>query len=242
MTWPPWKKWVLDHLDADLLLCGGLYSDSEFTQFAKYIINPTEMCDLDAFDSLPGETFGKNAKPVAKILLSWRNELWKYIIGNKLDEKYDMFIISRSDIIWTGPHPILDCEHIWCINGGFHLGLCDRHMAVPRKFLEPVLTIAKIENLENTFKILNEKFREGVAHGYAHCLFNFESFMYCRFKERGLLEHIGLSPFPMYSILSDGTAGIPDELDGDQETITWPFTIIHNYLSPRGLFVGRAQK
>ena len=129
------------------------------------------------------------------------------------------------------------------MNGEFHLGLCDRHMVVPQRFLKDVITIAHFENPAKTLEILGEKFREGIRDGYAQCLFNLESFLYCRFKERGLLEHVGLCPFPTHLIYANGEPKFLEELDADQTVLTWPYTIIHNYISPKsGFFSGRALK
>ena len=242
ITWEPWKKMVLDHLNADLILCGNVEHDNQFRRRAMHIFTTDAICDLSMFDGLPGLTFGKDSKPAGKMILSFRNDLWNNLVKHNLHEKYDMYIISRSDMLWTGPHPTLDTEHIWCVNGEFHLGLCDRHMVVPRQYLRQVLTVAHIENPTKTFQILHEKYNEGLKYGYAHCLFNLESFLYCRFKERGLLEHLGLSPFPMYLTDPEGKPRVPEELSSDTDTLTWPFTIIHHHLSPRGMFTGRAQQ
>jgi hypothetical protein len=241
LTLEPLKKWVLDPLGADLILCGNIEPNNQFRQYAKYVFSPGNICDMSVLDGVPGPIFGKDAKPVGKMILSLRNDLWLNLVKHSLDKEYDSFIISRSDNLWTGPHPILDQNYIWCLNGEFHLGLCDRHMVVPRKFLEAALTIARVDDHLKTFHFLNEKFREGLRDGYAHCLFNLESFLYCRFNERGLLEHVGLSPFPMHLIHSDGKPKLIDELEPDQTTLTWPYMIIHKHISQKsGCFSGRA--
>jgi hypothetical protein len=243
-TLEPWKKWVLDPLKADLILCGNVEPNNQFRQFAKYVFDPEDASDLSLLDGLPGHLgASQGAGNCGRLTLHLRNDLWNNLVKHGLDQEYDSFIISRSDYVWTGPHPILDQNYIWCMNGEFHLGLCDRHMVIPRRFLKDVITIAHFENPEKTIGFLREKYNEGILDGYAHCLFNLESFMYCRFKERGILEHVGLSPFPMHLIYSNGEPKFAEELDADQKTLTWPYTIIHNYISPKsGFFSGRALK
>lgn len=243
LTLEPLKKWVLDPFKADLILCGNIEPNNQFRQIAKYVFSPEDSSDLSLLDRLPGHLGASQGNGnCGRLTLHLRNDLWNSLVKHGLDKEYDVYIISRSDILWKGFHPVLDKDYIWCVNGEFHLGLCDRHMVVPKRFLKDVITIAQIEDPEKTFKIFEEKFREGLEKGYANCLFNLESFIYCRFKERGLLEHTGLSPFPMYLSDAAGKPRIPEELESDTETLTWPYTIIHNHLSKRGMFTGRAQK
>jgi hypothetical protein len=242
LTLEPLKKWVLDPLGADLILCGNIEPNNQFRQYAKYVFTPEDDSDLSLLDGIPGHLgLSQGVGNCGRLTLHLRNDLWNDLVKYGLDKEYDSFIISRSDNLWTGPHPILDQNYIWCRNGEFHLGFCDRHMVVPRTFLEAALTIAHFENPVKTFHFLNEKFREGLRDGYAHCLFNLESFIYCRFKERGLLEHVGLSPFPTHLIHSDGKPKYVEELNGDDTILTWPYTIIHNHISPKSdCFSGRA--
>jgi len=183
ITWEPLKKMVLDHLNADLILCGNVEHDNQFSHFAKYIFSPEDTTNLSLLDNLPGHLGASQGMGnCGRLTLHLRTDLWNNLVKHNLHEKYEMYIISRSDMLWTGPHPILDTDHIWCVNGEFHLGLCDRHMVVPRRYLRQVLTVAHIEDPRITFQILHEKYNEGLKYGYAHCLFNLESFLYCRFK------------------------------------------------------------
>jgi len=245
LTWEPWKKWVLDPLEADLALCGIIDDvDNPFSKFAKYVFRPGTKgtYDMSLFDNLGILNYG-SARPLSVSKMAWcfRDDLWSYLYEKGLHNEYDMFIISRSDILWNGPHPILDENHIWCVNGEFQLGLNDRHMVIPRRFLEQALRIFAIENPQLTFGIIRQKFIEGHAKGYAHCLMSLEPYIYCRFIERGLIQNVGLCPFPMYLTDEKGEARFKDELEADTATLTWPFTIIHNHLSDKnGTFIGRA--
>jgi hypothetical protein len=92
------------------------------------------------------------------------------------------------------------------------------------------------------FKILNEKLKHGFENGYYNALFNLESFVYCRFIERGLIEHLGLYPFPMYLCDAEGKSKIPGELKSDKTILTWPFKFIHEHISEDDIFSGRAVK
>jgi hypothetical protein len=243
ITWGPWKKFVLDHLDADLVLCGNVEDDNHFSNFATNIFKPEDQSDMSMIDNLPGH-LGNNGGNgnCGRLTMHLRIDLWNGLVEKGLVDKYDSFIISRSDILWNDYHPKLDTDHIWCLNGEFHLGLCDRHMVIPRRFLADALLIGKFEDPPKMFKILNEKFKHGCENGYYQCLFNLESFIYCRFIERGLIEHLGLYPFPMYLSDADGKSKMPGELESDKVVLTWPFKFIHEYMSASNFFNGRAVK
>jgi hypothetical protein len=245
LTWDPWKKWVLDHLGADLVLCGIIDDiDNPFSKFAKHVFRPGRKgtYDMELFDGSGILKFG-NGRPLSVSKMAWcfRDDLWAFLVEKGLHNEYDMFIISRTDILWTGPHPVLDENHIWCVNGEFQLGLNDRHMVIPRRFLEPALRIFHIEDLQKTIEVIRQKFIDGHWKGYAHCLLSLEPYIYCRFVERGLIQNVGLCPFPMYLTDAKGEARYKDELEADQATLTWPFTIIHNHISVKNdTFIGRA--
>jgi hypothetical protein len=115
-------------------------------------------------------------------------------------------------------------------------------MTVPQRFLEPALTVSTFEDPEALKQVLIEKLRMGYQFGYYNVLFTIESFIYCRFIERGLERYIGLSPFPMYLADGDGKPRIIEETRGSNEVLTWPYVIAHNHLSENGLFSGRAYK
>jgi len=242
LTWGPWKKWVLDHLAADLILCGNIDTESKFTENAIHVFKPGPIRDMSLLDHLKGGILGKDSKTSGRMQLSLRTDLWHHLIENNLHDKYDRYIISRTDNLWSGPYPDLDNEHIWCVNAEFHLGLCDRHMTVPQRFLEPALTVSTFEDPEALKQVLIEKLRMGYQFGYYNVLFTIESFIYCRFIERGLERYIGLSPFPMYLADGDGKPRIIEETRGSNEVLTWPYVIAHNHLSENGLFSGRAYK
>jgi hypothetical protein len=67
-------------------------------------------------------------------------------------DRYDRFIITRSDFAWLGPHPppsVLDPRHIWIPHGEDYEGLADRHLVAARAdvadcldLIEPILARA----------------------------------------------------------------------------------------------------
>lgn len=61
-----------------------------------------------------------------------------------LTERYDWFVITRSDFSWLVPHPLvqdLDPNHLYWMDGEHYGGLNDRHVVVPARHLEAVLGV-----------------------------------------------------------------------------------------------------
>ena len=63
---------------------------------------------------------------------------WLLLHGLQQDgviDRYDRFVITRSDFVWLCPHPplsVLDREAIWVPDGEDWGGLPDRHLVVSR--------------------------------------------------------------------------------------------------------------
>jgi len=118
LTWPGFKKFVLDELGADLITCGpDSYEDNDYTRNAKMnimseaVIQPDAKCNADA-------------------IIQHRINLY-----SNIPLQYDQYILTRADHMWFGPHPTLDPEHIWFMNCEFHFGIGDRHVVVPSEYL-----------------------------------------------------------------------------------------------------------
>ena len=157
LTWDSFEKFVLDPLNADLALCIGVDKDSPrdngFYRRAKYIWEYPEPQDYDdAFnhvkkdfgsnedwrillkvkDQWLGGVLGKDAHPAsAGILIFYRWLLAKKILANGLLEKYDRFIVTRSDFLYCAPHPplkFISRDNIWLPSGEDYGGYTDRHL------------------------------------------------------------------------------------------------------------------
>jgi len=89
------------------------------------------------------------------ILLFFRWFLLKNLIDNDLIEKYDRFIITRSDFIYQLPHPklhLMEKKHIWIPNGEQYGGYTDRHAILAKDniaFMRSGIAV-------NDFKILTD--------------------------------------------------------------------------------------
>lgn len=119
LTWPNFKKYVLDELGADLLVCGpDTGQKNEYNAFAKKKI-------------MSEATISADAKCNADAIIQHRRNLYLNV-----PLEYDQYILTRSDHMWNGPHPKLENDRIWFMNCEFHFGISDRHTVVPRKHLK----------------------------------------------------------------------------------------------------------
>jgi len=78
------------------------------------------------------------------ILIYYRWLLYQNLISNNIIENYDRFVITRSDFIYTLPHPSLDLmdgKHIWIPNEEHYGGYTDRHAILSKQNIESYLNI-----------------------------------------------------------------------------------------------------
>jgi hypothetical protein len=139
------------------------------------------------------------------IFFSWF--LLKNLREYGLMDKYDRFIITRSDFVYQLPHPTLDLlnpENIWIPDGEHHSGLCDRHAVLSRNHLEPYLNI-----MEQFFTRSNDYYRE-IQNSNK---WNMERILKMNLEKNGVADKVAKFPYIMYLIrttteLSRWTDGI----------------------------------
>lgn len=172
LTFGLFKKNVIDHLGADLCFCGdGTDSDNPFVTESKYkftIIQPETSWDLleEAFQEIiidscktpdhhwtkyieiPKQMFigGTKKEDSSKqsFLLYYRWFLLKKLREHGLLEKYDRFVITRSDYMWPFKHvdlELLDPVRVWVPAGECYGGVTDRHAVLSRHNIEEYLNI-----------------------------------------------------------------------------------------------------
>ena len=266
-TWDRFKKYVLDELNADLVLCIHVNDETDrsspYFTHAKYIFeyrNETN-CWSHAYDQMnpewrnmidiPGDWIGGVKQPIERkgsggILIFLRWFLYQNLL--KIDETWDRIILTRSDYFWTAPHPTLDNDHVWLVNSEFHGGLPDRHCIIPAAHFKNVLNVGVCTDHThiNMIQLMNSR----LSQGWGGFMYNVECFIYLRFLEMDMLKFVGF--FPMTMFLIDATSvdvhpefkvriRYPTELEASREIVTWPFHIEHTYIN-RGNFVGRVIK
>ena len=130
----------------------------------------------------------------AGILIFFRWFLLKNLMDNDLINKYDRFIITRSDFIYQLPHPkiefmnencicIPDCEH--------YFGYTDRHAVLSKKSIGPYL------NIFNNFVIRsNEYFMKMINKSD----WNLEQVIKFHLEQNNILHLVKEFPYVMYSV------------------------------------------
>jgi hypothetical protein len=70
------------------------------------------------------------------VVMFMRWFLLNRLVATGVLEQYDRFVITRSDFLWTAPHPplsILRPDAVWIPEGEAHGGVTDRHIVVSRQ-------------------------------------------------------------------------------------------------------------
>lgn len=241
LTWDSFKKNVLDILDADLALCiGESPENTDANQFWAHASHRWVVPEYDDFgegfdqvqrdrggedlewrqvltvpDQWLGGIKGENKHPgSAGILVYLKAKLLEFLEKEEIRQKYDRYVITRSDFIWELPHPKmdrLDPDSIWIPYGEFYWGVTDRHVVLSRKFLRPYLDLigpilSKSDQLIAEMKQYNAKPN-----------WNHEQYILFRLKSQGLGNKIRFLPYMMYSVreASTPTRWAEGELDSE---------------------------
>jgi hypothetical protein len=133
----------------------------------------------------------------SSILIFYRWLLLKKLKEEKLIDKYDRFIITRSDFFWPIKHPPLSSmslNNLWIPDGEGYGGYCDRYALVSKKdivdylsLIEPILTEPK-----KLFNLMKNKDN-----------WNLERYIKLYFKIKKLDKKTKFFPYIMYTVFSD---------------------------------------
>jgi hypothetical protein len=227
LTFPSFKRYVLDELNGDLALAltiDGKYDYANpFWQHAKYRWTAPDFDDYgEGFDlaqrwlcqehnipapnwrsllRLKGPWAGRIQSPdphpsASAILPFCRWLLLRGLLRDEVLDRYDRFVISRSDFMWLCPHPplsILDPREIWVPDGEHWGGLNDRHMVVSRRNL-----VNSLNGIEDILLYPDQLFEE-MKH---KAEWNDERFLAHHFRRKGLLRSTQVFPYVMYTARS----------------------------------------
>lgn len=170
IVWNSFKSNVLDELNADLALCISVPNDYDYSnpywQHAKYKWTCPEYSNwMDAFDYAKEVEFPNDFSTWKELLLSvednWCAPInghqgagailiffrWLLLRNLKIEgvlEKYDRFIVTRSDYFYMSPHPqmeLLPPEFLWLPDGEYYGSVTDRYAVLSRSNVEEYLNI-----------------------------------------------------------------------------------------------------
>ncbi|KXZ51745.1 hypothetical protein GPECTOR_11g191 [Gonium pectorale] len=147
---------------------------------------------LDPTDQHPGSS---------AILIFYRWFLLKNLFESKVVDKYDYFIVTRSDYYYVKPSPrmppYMNPNHIWIPEGEDYGGITDRHIVVSRKHVYAALNL-----MEPIIKDPNGLLKE--MEGYQE--WNLERYIKFRFEKQGILRHVRRFPRIMYAVRTSNTS------------------------------------
>jgi hypothetical protein len=119
---------------------------------------------------------------------------------NDLINKYKRFVIIRSDMMYTLPHPqldLLDKDNIWILDDEHYGGYCDRHVVLSQSNILQYINI-----LENMFINSNKYITEIIKNKD----WNMEKLLKLHFDIEKI-DNIKQMPYIMYSVRSkEGTS------------------------------------
>jgi len=132
----------------------------------------------------------------AGILIFFRWFLWKKLCESGAIDKYDRFIITRSDYIWRLEHPqlqLLKDDNIWIPNCETYEGITDRHTVIPKQHMENYCGLLQTMLDERSDDYFNKMMEISMK-----CHFNLEKFILFHLKECGI--EYNFFPYVMFTI------------------------------------------
>lgn len=133
----------------------------------------------------------------AGILIFFRWFLMKNLKDSDLINKYDRFVITRSDFLYQLPHPkinLLNEDNIWIPDGEGYKGYTDRHVILSKKNINSYLNILNNMVLKSNDYIIKMK---KIGHRW-----NLERLIKFHLKQNNVNHLVKHFPYIMYSVRS----------------------------------------
>jgi hypothetical protein len=130
----------------------------------------------------------------AGILIFYRWLLLSNLLKNNLINKYDRFIITRSDFTWLLPHPsleLLDKNYIWVPNGEHYRGITDRHVVISGKYIISYL------NILECFVLKSKDYFSKLKN---HDSWNLEQIIKFHLEQEGIFNKVKFFPYVMFTV------------------------------------------
>ena len=130
----------------------------------------------------------------AGILIFFRWFLLKNLIDTDLINKYDRFIITRSDYIYQLPHPKIERmneKYIWIPDSEYYDGYTDRHVVLSKNNIESYLNIFHHFVLRSNEYFMKMKNKQD---------WNLEQVIKFHLEQNNVLHLVREIPYIMYSV------------------------------------------
>ena len=130
----------------------------------------------------------------AGILIFFRWFLLENLYKHDIINKYDRFIITRSDFIYRLPHPkveMMNPENIWIPDAENYGGYTDRHVVLSKQHVTPYL------NILNNFVTRSNEYFMKMKNTYGWSL---EKVIKFHLEQNDVLKFVKEFPYVMYSV------------------------------------------
>src|SRR5205807_4608975 len=136
---------------------------------------------------------------VTGLLIFYRWFLLKNLIDYNLLDKYDFFIITRSDYMYQLPHPHIELfsnDSIYIPNGEHYDGITDRHVVLPKKVIVQYL------NILNEMVINGRGYNEKMSAWYHQRKidWNIEQLIKFQLTQQDVFKFVKFFPYVMYAV------------------------------------------
>jgi len=141
----------------------------------------------------------------AGILIFFRWFLMKNLKDNDLINKYDRFVITRSDFLYQLPHPkinLLNEDNIWIPDGEGYEGYTDRHVILSKKNIDSYLNILNNMILKSNDYLIKMKDREAELYRRYKFRWNLERLIKFNLEQNNVNQLVKYFPYIMYSVRS----------------------------------------
>lgn len=246
VTWKTMYKNLLDANDADLALVIGENPNkaSSMYQRAKYIHEFKEYGDwAEALDQINGTSWRKTIYPYVNVTPNPK-KYWSFFLGGVgqiggsgaihfmaryyveqlikkeyLLEKYDRFIVTRSDHYYMCKHDLslYDNKYIWIPKHEDYFGICDRHVMANSTIIMKVLDV--LPHLINNVDQYNPELRRGYFK-----YMDPESFLKYYWQKQGILPWIRRTNRCQFTVKSNedktrGSTGVGRSINENIESL-----------------------
>lgn len=219
-TYPSLRDNLLHPLQADLAIFGVRTSAEESIPYAHQWVFPEpqdwtqelvsagidlpNLAELASINPmflggvLSDDKSGVDPKPVGSgaIILYWRYQLGKILKSDPLLQDYQWIAITRSDFVWSVPHPPLsnlEPERVYFLDGERYGGVSDRFVLFHRSSLEAVAGVCDTL-FEDPGQMLSRL--RGLT------MLNPEIFLQLEWERRGVMKRALFLPYIAYAIRS----------------------------------------
>jgi hypothetical protein len=191
---PLWQSAKYRWTSRDRLDMGEVYDEAQEWLCRKYNLAPP---DWRVLLDTNGIWMGGIKSPLpqlsrSSILPFCRWMLLRHLQEENVLDRYDRFVITRSDFIWLCPHPplsILDRESIWVPDGENYDGVNDRHLVVSRVHVVDCL------NLVEDILLRPAQLRDEIRDRW----WNNEQVFAQHLQRKDLLARVKSFPYVMYT-------------------------------------------